>query len=215
MQAFAYALAVLLITVARPAAAIDVTACGQNVPDGEVGDLVASLDCTGVGGHCVDDPDAGCTHDEDCTSSVKSSLCYTWGVRVGSRATLRLNGFSIVGGAPASPNSWPKVGVLCRGTDCTVDGGGGSIERTTQAGVWHFGRNSMREAQLLGPLVQQEHGRALCIEHLGAPGHDQGQERIEVQLGGERGRQLRYQPKTLAPRGHGHHPHCFSANSHS
>ena len=91
MQAFAYAVAVLLITVAR-AAAIDITACGQNVPDGEVGDLVASLDCTGVGGHCVDDPDVACTADQDVYDAVASG-CLTWGVRLGSRATLRLNVF--------------------------------------------------------------------------------------------------------------------------
>lgn len=162
MRAFGSALAVLLIAVARPATAIDITACGQNVPDGEVGDLVASLDCTDVGGQCVDDPDTACTRDQDCTSSAKTSLCYTWGVRLGSRASLRLNGFSIVGGAPGSPSGWPRVGVLCRGSDCAVDGGGGSIERTSQAGVWHFGRGSMT----VDDVVFREAGIAVLSSYI-------------------------------------------------
>jgi hypothetical protein len=63
----------LLLAVASVAGATDVTVCGQNLARGEVGDLVADLDCSGV------------------VTSAGSVV-----MQAGS--TLRLNGHSLVGG---------------------------------------------------------------------------------------------------------------------
>lgn len=64
-------IAVLLLLASATAGAVDVTTCGQTVLQGETGDLVADLDCTGFG---------------------QASVFLQTG------ATLRMNGFSLIGG---------------------------------------------------------------------------------------------------------------------
>jgi len=142
------ALAVVLISVffisIRTAAAVDITACGQFVPDGDEGDLVASLDCTGSSSHCIDAPETACTTDADCAAAgALGAGCYRYAVRLGNRSTLRLNGFSIVGQVGGSPADRPFSGVICRGKNCVVDGGGGSIEQFQNNGIWHFGHGKL------------------------------------------------------------------------
>jgi len=65
------ALACLFALSAGTAEAYDVTACGQEVPPGQVGNLVADLDCSGFGAEPA--------------------------VRLGARTILRLNGFALTG----------------------------------------------------------------------------------------------------------------------
>src|SRR4029453_16181872 len=98
MRALTFALIGVFFVSVGTAVAIDITACGQFVPDGGEGDRVASLDCTGSSGHCIDAPGVVCTSDAGCAAAgALSAGCSRYAVRLGNRSTLRLNGFSIVG----------------------------------------------------------------------------------------------------------------------
>jgi hypothetical protein len=85
------------------------------------------LSYRGTVGHCVDAPAVACASDQDCAAAgALASGCLTYAVRLGTKSTLRLNGFSIVGGVSGSPTGRIAYGVVCRGRNCTVEGGGGS-----------------------------------------------------------------------------------------
>lgn len=91
----ATALALLLVLGLRPAAAVEVTACGQVVPQGTVGILVADLAC---GAH---------------------------GVVLANRATLLLNGFTVTGTSGGTNSCAGNcAGVQCQGRSCRVSGPG-------------------------------------------------------------------------------------------
>ena len=89
--------ALVLAIGLRTAGAIDVTACEQTVPVGEIGDLVGDL------------------------------ACGTNGINLARRATLRLNGFTITGTSSASAQcvgSDTCAGVECQDRSCRVEGPG-------------------------------------------------------------------------------------------
>lgn len=94
VTAVAIALFVTLAS-AYPALAVDVTACGQVVARGEIGDVVADLTCTGGG------------------------------IVLENGALLRLNGHVITGPGPASSCLFPNCGgVWCQAARCSVVGPG-------------------------------------------------------------------------------------------
>lgn len=87
-------LAGLLVAAPSEVGAVDVTACGQVVPSGQTGDLVADLDCP------IDLP--------------SGSLQELSAIYLEPGARLRLNGFTLSG---------TKFGVGC-GSRCTIEGPG-------------------------------------------------------------------------------------------
>jgi hypothetical protein len=157
-------LLVLLVCAVSTAGAVDITACGQNVPNGEIGDLVGSLDCTGTVGHCADTPELECTTDDTCFDAGDNAGCITYAVRMGTKSTLRMHGFSIVGG-PFGGNNLQRIdyGVLCRGRNCVVEGGGGTLETFGHAGIWHWGGGSIT----VSAITFQDLGRAVTASFLG------------------------------------------------
>jgi hypothetical protein len=96
----------LLALLSRPAVAVDLTACDQQVPFGAVAVLQTDLDCSGSG-TCADA--SPCTVDGDCTIG---SCDYESGIVLGNKATLQMNGHTLTNGA-----------VTCTGS-CTVTGPG-------------------------------------------------------------------------------------------
>jgi hypothetical protein len=87
-------LAVAVVALAAPAAALDVTQCGQAVPSGMTGELAVDLDCP--------------------TDLPSGSLAELSAVYLEPGARLRLNGFTLSG---------RDVGVGCSGV-CAVEGPG-------------------------------------------------------------------------------------------
>ncbi len=85
-----------LLVIGSAARAVDITECGQVIPQGQVGNLVADLDCTD-------------------TSKYESSA-----ITLRPRATLNLNSFSLIG--PNTPEFVP--GVDCHPSPCEVNGPG-------------------------------------------------------------------------------------------
>ena len=81
----------LLLALAAPAWALDITTCHQRVPDREHAVLQVDLDCSGLG-TCREDPSTSCFFDSDCPSVV----CERGAVNLGKKASLDLNGHSIV-----------------------------------------------------------------------------------------------------------------------
>jgi hypothetical protein len=108
-----------VLALAGSAAAVDVTACGQSVPDFDTGVLQADLDCSGEPGVCIhllgDDTEMSCTSDTDCPQSFNA--CARAAVQLGAGASLQLNGHSLTG-----------AGVLCSDSGtCTVTGPGSIV----------------------------------------------------------------------------------------
>jgi len=119
-----------LLLVHRAAMALDVTSCGTTVPTGQVGELVADLDCADGPGHCADDPSVSCSSAGGAFVDCPNSGCVKYGVHLAPLAALNMNGHTISGG---------DYGVLCRDFGCTVDGGGGTIANQEFSAIWLFG----------------------------------------------------------------------------
>jgi hypothetical protein len=98
--------------LAGSAAALDITTCGQEVPEREVGVLQVDLDCAGTPGRCevTGDP---------CLTSAE---CAPWAcepnLRVGRRATLDLNGHTLINTAIQCPDSTTRT------SRCVIHGPG-------------------------------------------------------------------------------------------
>jgi hypothetical protein len=99
------ALLVLAVLSAR-AHAVDITACGTPVRGGQVGVLLADLDCSGIMLSCNSNGAAACVADPSCTDAGCG------GVILGDRATLQMNGHTIANGA-----------IFCAGK-CAISGPG-------------------------------------------------------------------------------------------
>jgi hypothetical protein len=93
------------------AAAVDVTQCGQYVAPGDTGvlqgDLVCGAAAPGLCAECtptcVARVDVPCTDSGDCVALGAGAQCVGVGVRLGNRALLDLNGFSIAGALGDQP----------------------------------------------------------------------------------------------------------------
>jgi hypothetical protein len=123
------------------AAAVDVTQCGQYVAPGETGVLQGDLVCgTAAPGLCADCTtptclarvNMPCTDGADCVALGAGAQCVGVGVRLGNRALLDLNGFSIAGAL----GDQPAATVFCDGR-CELLGPG-EVRGGAQWGV--FGR---------------------------------------------------------------------------
>lgn len=99
--------------------AIDINTCGQVVPTGDTGVVVADLDCPALPSVCADDPATACTSSDDCGGA----RCFGAAVALQKRAALDLNGHTLKGGG--------DVTVLCA-RDCVVTGAG-TIENESLA----------------------------------------------------------------------------------
>ena len=110
----------LLLALATRAWAVDITACGQVVPRGETGVLLADLECPAQGQVCFDDDSIACAQDTDCPGA---NGCWGPAVRLEQRATLLLNGHTLGGGRRAT--------IWCE-RNCVVRGPG-SIENEAEA----------------------------------------------------------------------------------
>ena len=115
---------------------MEVTACGQTVPEHETGTLQADLDCTGSPGICfyyiVEQPeqDVPCTSDADCQDLPPGGRCSHVGVSLQRGATLDLNGHTLTG-----------AGVLCQNqARCAITGGG---EIVGAQGFGIYGRENL------------------------------------------------------------------------
>jgi len=80
--------------IAYPARAIDITACGQVVPDGQIGVLQTDLDCGGTYNTCFADAALACAADPACTDTGCG------GVMLRNGATLEMNGHTVANGWP-------------------------------------------------------------------------------------------------------------------
>ena len=78
--------------IAYPAGAVDITACGQLVPDGQIGVLQVDLDCGGAFNTCFADPALACAKDPACTDTGCGGLMLRNG------ATLEMNGHTVANG---------------------------------------------------------------------------------------------------------------------
>jgi hypothetical protein len=140
----------VLFMLARTSAAIDVSSCATSIPHGQVGELVADLDCDAGPVHCADDPSLVCDSaggvfvNNDCAST-----CIRYGVHLARNAKLHLNGHTISGG---------DYGVLCRDFGCTIDGGGGTIANQEFMAVWLFGGGKL---SLSDVTIHHDKGGAL------------------------------------------------------
>ena len=92
--------AVLLLRAAD--AAVDITACGQSVPDFDTGTLQADLDCVAPG-WCLGSPSTPCHTVSDCGLAP----CVVGAVRLVRQATLQMNGHSI------TSSDLTMIGVFC------------------------------------------------------------------------------------------------------
>ena len=110
----------LFVTMNAPdVLALDITACGQRVPDYQHGVLQADLSCPPAG-YCVSSfggeiGNQPCVEDSDCGSQM---ACRRFAVLLGRHARLALNGHSIAG---TSPTVGPNPGIRCE--DAAVLGG--------------------------------------------------------------------------------------------
>src|SRR5262245_25482026 len=108
---------------------LDIAACGQNVPDGEIGVLQADLDCAGTQGRCV-------LSGEPCTSSAECAPyeCEAT-IQVGRHSVLQLNGHTLHNTAVQCRNSEK------RSTRCRILGPGTIIgdgtQRCISGGFWN------------------------------------------------------------------------------
>src|SRR6185295_58387 len=87
------------LLLAAPARAFDITACGQLVPEGDVGVLQNDLDCGGdeAAGHCLDPAAVACAEDPACTDTGCG------GILLRSYATLQMNGHTVANGTVHCP----------------------------------------------------------------------------------------------------------------
>jgi hypothetical protein len=136
---FALSAGLFVLLMHRGVMALDVTSCGTTVPAGEVGELVADLDCTNGPGHCADDPAISCSSAGGGFVDCPNSGCITYGVHLAPSATLDMNGHTISGG---------DYGVLCRDFGCAVDGGGGTIANEEFSAIWLFGGGRLTVSHL-------------------------------------------------------------------
>lgn len=83
--------------IACPAGAVDITACGQLVPDGQIGVLQVDLDCGGAFNTCFADPALACAKDPACTDTGCGGLMLRNG------ATLEMNGHTVANGIVLCP----------------------------------------------------------------------------------------------------------------
>src|SRR5438552_10047898 len=83
--------------IAYPAGAVDITACGQLVPDGQIGVLQVDLDCGGAFNTCFADPALACAKDPACTDTGCGGLMLRNG------ATLAMNGHTVANGIVLCP----------------------------------------------------------------------------------------------------------------
>jgi len=83
--------------IAYPARAIDITACGQVVPDGQIGVLQTDLDCGGTYNTCFADAALACAADPACTDTGCG------GVMLRNGATLEMNGHTVANGIVLCP----------------------------------------------------------------------------------------------------------------
>jgi hypothetical protein len=89
--------ALLLFLVAHPARALDITACGQVVPAGDVGVLQADLDCGGSWASCFGDAALACAQNPACTDTGCG------GFLLRDQATLQMNGHTVANGVVVCP----------------------------------------------------------------------------------------------------------------
>jgi hypothetical protein len=119
MRALPRLVSLLAFALARSAAAVDVTTCGQSVGPGDTGILQVDLDCTGQPGVCLhpngSEGEVSCTSDVTCNAVLDP--CVNAAVLLGAGAALQLNGRTITG-----------AGVLCSAAGtCTVTGPGSIV----------------------------------------------------------------------------------------
>src|SRR5262245_10598616 len=110
---------VSVFALARSAAAVDITTCGQSVGDADTAILQADLDCPGQPVGCLhpggNDVEVACTSDDICNAVLDP--CANGAVLLGAGAVLQLNGHTITG-----------AGVLCSAAGtCTVTGPGSIV----------------------------------------------------------------------------------------
>lgn len=114
-------LAVLLILglagTAYAGQEVQITACGQFVPNRATGVLVTDLDCDAEPGprRCYIDPAIECSDFTDCPSN---GCLGDYGVFLLSGSTLELNGYAIRGG---------DISVVCLRGKCTVQREAGEV----------------------------------------------------------------------------------------
>jgi hypothetical protein len=110
-------LAAGLLVFEANAFAIDITRCGQEVADNQIGELQNDLTCPGLPGTCPNAPDIACTSPADCPPLLPGGfqLCSTDPVALGNRTTLNLNGHTLSG----SPS-----GVFVPASSATIQGPG-------------------------------------------------------------------------------------------
>jgi len=126
MRAVRRAVLLLLVTSVPDVLALDITQCGQRVPDYGHGVLQADLSCPPAG-YCVSSfgveiGNQPCVEGSQCGSQM---ACRHFAVLLGRRARLALNGHSITG---TSPTAGPNPGILCEDAaalgGCVVTGPG-------------------------------------------------------------------------------------------
>ena len=101
--------------------AVDVTTCGQVVPENDVGVLQADLDCKGAPRTCSYYANTPCVSDDVC-NHAGVGRCLSQAVILGKGATLQLNGHTIVADGSSGLGVWcahPALNVRC-----TVQGPG-------------------------------------------------------------------------------------------
>ncbi|TMB58824.1 MAG: hypothetical protein E6J56_01730 [Deltaproteobacteria bacterium] len=94
------------------ASAVDVAACGQLVPAGQVGVLQADLDCGGdeAAGACLTEAAAACASDPGCMDAACG------GVLLRDGSTLEMNGHTVANGVVVCPLFHSRCSVVGPGT---------------------------------------------------------------------------------------------------
>jgi len=87
------------LLLAVPAQAVDITACGQLVPAGDVGVLQDDLDCGGdeAAGRCLEPAAVACAENPACTDTGCG------GIVLRADATLQMNGHTVANGTVSCP----------------------------------------------------------------------------------------------------------------
>ena len=110
--------ALTLVSYSTPAAAQDIpiTECGQTIPRDQTAVLQNDLDCADLS-RCILEPFEPCVQNNDCPGQGNECDVKPPGIMLEPDATLRLNGFNIIG---------DRVSVGCQ-RHCQIDGPGAIV----------------------------------------------------------------------------------------